>query len=192
MEAEWVEWFPSVQRSSFVKTNCYMMSANSFKEPISLCHAFCARLKDIRRKGRPLFENSEKEITAVLFQSAMLRDGSMVPADRACMPKVVPILLEEPEADEEQDDQEHGPACDDLCGGVIALASRQHLGWLCSYRRVQPEKRPFKDWAKRFGKMRERWMKTGAKLQPAKTKQSISDRLSLQREWKRRRRIKAP
>ena len=192
MPAEWVEWFPLQQRSQFVKNYCYSFSAGSFQQPISLCHSYSSRLMDIRRRKGVLYQNAEGVIPAVSFRAAMLRDGARIPSDRACLPKTIPILIEEEAGAEGGGEEEAGPECGDLCGGVIELASKQHMGWQTSYRRQTPEQKEFKGWSLRFNRMKERWQKTSVHLKAGQTRQSIQGRLARQLVWKQRRRIRRP
>ena len=190
MKAEFIEYFPAADRDVFIKQFCVQYAPVAFKENISLCQCFIGRLKDVRRRNNVMYRDKDGIMTAISFQAAMLLDGTRVPAERTCMPRCIPILLEEAPAAEEDGEEEAGGEIVEASAD-IDLAVKIHRGWQTSYRRVCPESRPFRSWSKRFSRMRLRWEKTGKVLAPAHN-QSWAARSARQAEWRSRRKKAKP
>ena len=117
-----------------------------------------------------MFTNAEGQQTAVAFRAAMLCDGTPVPADRCCLPRTIPILLEEAVVEEADPDAEVLDMAEGADAGEeeIGMTTKMHRGWATSYRRTTPEARPCRSWCKRFTKHRMKWEQSNMKLVQAR------------------------
>ena len=119
-----------------------------FTEPIGVCQAYQMKLNDIRRRSNPLLQNHFKMLAAIDFKCNMLKDGRRAPAHRICFPTVVAAAEapEPPEAEGALDPEASAYfAAAFGCNGSdeILMATKMCLGWQCSYRTKEPEKRVF-------------------------------------------------
>ena len=89
MPCEWIDFFPTEQKTSFLTKKCFSFSPSSFKEAIGTSQAYSLRINDVRRRGNPLFLNKDSIMKACDFRSTMLRGGSNIPGHRSCLPTVV-------------------------------------------------------------------------------------------------------
>ena len=130
-------------------------------------------------------------MTAVVFKCQMPKDGRRTAAHRVCLPSIVPVIET---ADADGDLALGAEASADFaaafgCNGSdeILMASKMCLGWMCSYRTAQPEKRKFSDWRARWTKARLRYADVPL-LQP-RLRRSQEEQKKLQDEWRKRRHI---
>ena len=110
--------------------------------------------------GRPLWVNSKGVATGLDFKASMLRNGQRVPADRVCHPLIAPAIESPSEAESQVEIEamvaDFTSAFNEAGSDEIAIAAKEILGWSCSYRSSQPEKRNFSSWRKRWSKARAR------------------------------------
>lgn len=93
-------FWPAEEKSSFVKTYCRLFAPSSYLEQIGVCQAWSGRLKDIRRRDRPLFETAgDRTLTAINFTARML-SGQKAVKERSCQPKLIDIPVAAPEVAE--------------------------------------------------------------------------------------------
>ena len=203
MAATWHDFFPTTERKDFVHDFCKQFKSPSFKEQVSVCQSWSCKLNDVRRRATPLYENERKVLTALDFKASMLRDGSRVPSDRCCHPELLPAVVDgaeaaavDGEADEAEDVAQLGAEFEGVFGqegdAEIALGKTLHLGWQCSYRASEPEKKQFSAWRKRFSKMRKKWEGSGLRLTKPRSKRPISEQLAIQQGWKQNRKARKP
>ena len=119
----------------------------------------------------------------------MLKDGRRVPAHLSCLP-MLRAADAEPEAPEEEEEEEE-EVLDGDGNAAIGMASTMTRGWLCSYRRNQPELRLFSSWRKRWQKARLRWESTDKVLLAPSIRQEPAPRKALQAKWRARRKARA-
>ena len=171
-------------------------AAASFREAISTCHNYQMRLKDIRRRYRPVWKNEAGVLTALDFKSAMLKDGSRCPAARCTLPRCVEPTAEEADPEGEEVDAaeaaaeaaDFAAAFNEAGSGEIAMASQSVLGWMCSYRAKAPEKQSFANWRKRWTKARERHL--DVKLHAPRIRPAVEEALRTQLAWRERRKVR--
>ena len=72
---------------------CFHFTPGSFKVPIGTSQAFCAKLNDVRRRPKPLFQSKTRQLTAIDFKASMLKSPGRVPGDHCCWP----VLADHPE-----------------------------------------------------------------------------------------------
>ena len=180
LPATWHDFYPCDEKEKFVAEFCKSFKSASFKEQISVCQSWSCRLNDIRRRKNPLYENAEGQLPALDFKAAMLRDGTRVPADRSCHP----VVIRPGEVDAAGADGEDGEAAGEVAelgdefghvfgeegNGEISMGTTLHLGWQCSYRSSEPEKKCFSVWRKRFSKARKNGRVAPQTVQAARQK----------------------
>ena len=117
------------------------------------------KLKDVRRKKNPLYENDKRCLTALNFRANMLADCKPS-ADKITLPILVDIPVDEPADEDDPGDVVDEPAEGGVDlgpdGVVVPMKSTQVNEWLCSYRSNEPEKKEFAAWRVRFTRMRAR------------------------------------
>ena len=197
MSCRFHDYFPEVERSTFISDFCVQFRSFNFKEPIGVCQSWKCRLNDKRLKKNVGFESDGRCLTAMNFGAAMLRDGSRIPKERQCHPHLQDIEVAKDDddlAEDEADDQDLAEEAGEVFGaelegeGFISMGTAVHLGWKCSYRRSEPERRKFASWRLRWSRQRKRW--ANVKLQLPKVRRSVADQLVLQARWRIRRRLR--
>ena len=171
----------------------WMFSPGSFKEAIGTSQCFMTHIHDIRRRPRPTFMDARHQLTAVRFSSCMLPGQKKIPADRCCLPVVVPVKMEAVDDDDDKEAVLAGKEEAERALGAISAAGSEEIGisakevagWATSYRASQPEKRTFKDWRRRWTRARARW--TGIALQSVRVRRPQHEQLVKQKEWRARR-----
>ena len=196
------DWFPKLDRKTFIQQYVRSWKPASFLLPISTCQAYECRLNDRRRLRNPLYLSPKGIYTGLDFKSSMLCNGHRVPNDRVCLPADDPSIQEradhaEPEEGdaEEQADIAHEVAEDfafanaEPGNGTIEMAVQLFKGWRSSYRKQQPEKKEFEEIASIWSKMRGMWEKTGVSLLPPRSRRSVAAQQALQSKWAASRRL---
>ena len=139
-----------------------------------------------------MFVAASGQLKALNFSASMLRDGRRVPQERMTNPWIIPATEAKPAEGDEQAEldamaADFIQAFGQLGSDEIGIQDRQVLGWSCSYRKEQPEKRAFAHWRRRWSKARLRW--SGIALQAPRHRRPQEEQLRLQETWAKRRRI---
>ena len=184
--------FPKVEKTQFLKDWCLMFDKKCYTQPINTCQAWTLRLNDQRRRPTPLYTNKFGVATGLNFGASMLRDGRRVDKERQCWPTLVPAcdaaaIEGEEKADMDAMAEDFISAFNELGSDEIGICQKQVLGWMCSYRSAQPEKRSFASWRARWTRARKVW--AGTQLQQARHRRPQAEQLAVQQRWKQRRRI---
>ena len=169
---------------------CLMYDKKSYREPINTCQAWSVRLNDKRRRPAPLWTNADGVCTGLHFSATMLRDGRRAPKERTVLPVVVPMAEAPPPEEVEAVDIEalqsdFVTAFNELGSDEIGIGMKFVLGWACSYRSAQPEKRSFQAWRARWAKARKSWQ--GIPLQAPRHRRPQEEQLAQQKLWRQRR-----
>ena len=194
MPARFHLFWPREQKSKFIADYCKQVTAASYKEQIGVCRSWSGRLNDTRRIGRPLFADKNRVLTAINFSARMLASQKLN-KERACLPTLcdIPAAAADPADPAEADpecDEEIAAAAAELCpAGELAVPAGEKMmdGWLCSYRKSEPEKAAFSKWRARYSRMRVKWWSSGVGLQLPQARRPVADQLALQRPWRERR-----
>ena len=185
-------FWPRENKHEFVKSWCRQFTPASYKEQISICQSWVGRLNDTRRIPNPLFEDKHRCLTAIKFSARMLSSARCT-KERTCLPVLCDIAIAAADAEEceaEGDAEVVAEAAELNPEGdvVIPVGEKMQDGWMCSYRKNEPELASLSKFRVRFSKAREKWQKSGIGLQLPQARRPVSDQLALQRVWRERRR----
>ena len=198
------DWFPEKERAEFVKNYMVCWKLSCFKEAISHCNCFEARVNDKRRRHSVAYKNAGGVYTGIDFRASMLPDGKQVPADRVAFPVDDPLAIEAAAEQYDEDDPEAAAEAEQELAEDFAYALHEPgngsiqmhhdvcKGWKSSYRRQQLEKVHYSKYRARWSRARQRWEKSGVGLLPPRTRRSVEERLALQAKWKQSRNQKLP
>ena len=192
MKASFHEYFPAMTKEQFVTQRMFGFAPKSYTEPIGCCQCWSMKLNDVRRRPTPHYLSKHGALTALNFAAQML-PSQRPSGDRTVWPILVPCTFEV-EAAEAADGAaeaaavpvaeipaDGGAAAQDTDEVEILMNQREVRGWLTSYRRNQPEARPYRTWRSKLTKHRLSYQRHG--LQPARTRRAMEAQIAVQEKW---------